>query len=139
MKYLLDVSVLVAWGWSDHVEHERAVRWIATARAQAGTELLTSAIPQLGFVRVSVQRTGAFITIGEAGEVLAGLVRSLGDRHVFLADDMSAGDFPAWCESGRQTTDAHLCQLAKAHAAELATLDGGIPGAFLLPFLAKTQ
>ena len=57
MKYLLDVNVLVAWGWSDHVEHERTATWIAAARKQKTTTLLTSAIPELGFMRVSVQRT----------------------------------------------------------------------------------
>jgi predicted nucleic acid-binding protein len=139
MKYLLDVSVLVAWGWSDHIEHKRVVRWIATARQQAAAVLLTSAIPQLGFVRVSVQRTRGCVTIDEASAVLAGLVGSLGDRHEFLADDLPAGEFPTWCQSEARTTDAHLCQLAEAHAAELATLDGGIPGAFLIPLLGKTR
>ena len=58
MKYLLDVNVLVAWGWADHVEHERTVTWIAAAKRRKATMLITSPIPQLGFVRVSVQRTG---------------------------------------------------------------------------------
>ena len=32
MSHLLDVNVLVAWGWSDHVDHQRTVRWIAKQR-----------------------------------------------------------------------------------------------------------
>jgi hypothetical protein len=33
----------------------------------------------------------------------------------------------------KQTTDGHLVQLAKANGAILATLNAGIPGAFLIP------
>ena len=133
MKYLLDVNVLVAWGWADHVEHERTARWIAAARKQKGTILLTSAIPQLGFVRISVQRTGGLVTVNEASRTLAGMVSSLGARHAFVADDRPATDFPEWCHHASRTTDAHLVQLAETHAAKLATLDTGIPGAFLVP------
>ncbi len=133
MNYLLDVNVLVAWGWSDHVEHERAVRWIAAARKQRSSRLLTSAIPELGFVRVSVQRAGGRVSVHEAGRTLAGMLRALGGRHVFLPDDRPATDFPEWCRGASRTTDAHLLRLAEAHGALLATLDTGIPGAFLVP------
>ena len=71
MNYLLDVNVLVAWGWSDHVDHERTAAWIAATRRQRATKLMTSAIPELGFVRVSVQRTGGRVTVAEATETLA--------------------------------------------------------------------
>ena len=74
MNYLLDVNVLVAWGWSDHVDHERTVIWIASVRKQKTTILLTSAIPELGFVRISVQRTGGRVTIKEASKTLAGML-----------------------------------------------------------------
>ena len=133
MKYLLDVNVLVAWGWSDHVDHERTVTWIAATRRQSGAALLTSAIPQLGFVRVSVQRTRGRVTVREAGGTLAGMLGTLGARHVFLPDDRPAAGFPDWCHSPSRTTDAHLVDLAQAHGARLATLDTGIPGAFLVP------
>lgn len=133
MKYLLDVNVLVAWGWSDHVDHERTAAWIGAARAQKATKLMTSAIPELGFVRVSVQRAGRHVTVAEATETLAGMVATLGARHVLLADDHAARQFPAWCSSASRTTDAHLLELAARHGARLATLDTGIPGAFLVP------
>ncbi|MBL8136209.1 MAG: PIN domain-containing protein [Acidobacteria bacterium] len=133
MKFLLDVNVLVAWGWSDHVDHERTVAWIGAAIRKKTTKLMTSAIPELGFVRVSVQRTGGRVTVTEAGETLAGMVAALGARHVLLADDQAARRFPAWCSSASRTTDAHLLALAAAHGAKLATLDTGIPGAFLIP------
>jgi hypothetical protein len=40
---------------------------------------------------------------------------------------------PSWVKSPAQTTDGHLLQLAKANGAVLATLDAGIPGAYLIP------
>jgi predicted nucleic acid-binding protein len=133
VNYLLDVNVLVAWGWSDHVDHDRTAAWIAATRRQRATKLMTSAIPELGFVRVSVQRTGGRVTIGEAAETLAGMVAALGARHVLLADDQAVRRFPGWCSTASRTTDAHLLDLAAAHRAKLATLDTGIPGAFLVP------
>jgi predicted nucleic acid-binding protein len=133
VNYLLDVNVLVAWGWSDHVDHERTVAWIGAARKQKATKVMTSAIPELGFVRVSVQRAGGHVTVAEATETLAGMVAALGARHVLLADDQAVRQFPEWCAYASRTTDAHLLDLAAAHGARLATLDTGIPGAFLIP------
>jgi predicted nucleic acid-binding protein len=133
VNYLLDVNVLVAWGWSDHVDHERTAAWIAATRRQKATKLMTSAIPELGFVRVSVQRTGGRVSVADATETLASMVAALGVRHVLLADDQDVRQFPEWCSSASRTTDAHLLQLAAAHGARLATLDTGIPGAFLVP------
>jgi len=138
VKYLLDVNVLVAWGWSDHVDHERTVAWIAATCLEGRAVLLTSAIPQLGFVRVSVQRTRGRVTVQGAGRTLAGMLSRLGAHHVFLPDDRPAAEFPAWCGSPSRTTDAHLVALAQAHGARLATLDTGIPGAFVLPAVAGT-
>jgi toxin-antitoxin system PIN domain toxin len=132
VKYLLDVNVLVAWGWSDHADHERVARWIGKVTKSDGDDLLTSAIPQLGFVRVSVQRSSGQISPETAGQVLSGMLRSLGARHQFLPDDQEAGQWPAWCTTAARTTDAHLISLAKKHGAELATLDQGIPRACVI-------
>ena len=73
------------------------------------------------------------MTIAEATETLASMVAALGVRHVLLADDQAARQFPEWCSSASRTTDAHLLDLAAAHGAKLATLDTSIPGAFLIP------
>jgi predicted nucleic acid-binding protein len=129
----MDVNVLVAWGWSDHVDHEKVVNWIAAVRQQQGTIFLTSSIPQLGFVRVSVQRTNGLVTVKEACETLSGMLDALGDRHVFLADDQSVINLPDWCRSASRTSDSHLLQLAESHQAKLTTLDISIPGALLIP------
>ena len=132
MKYLLDVNVLVAWGWADHADHDRVGRWISGVKKRAEDSLLTSAIPQLGFVRVSVQRMGGQVSPEAASEVLSGMLLSLGAEHEFIPDDLDSCTWPAWCQAASRTTDAHLLALAQGHAAELATLDKGIPGAFLI-------
>ncbi|GAC1661639.1 MAG: hypothetical protein NVS9B4_14140 [Candidatus Acidiferrum sp.] len=51
----------------------------------------------------------------------------------FISDDHDISHLPAWVKTAKQLTDGHLAQLAKANAAILATLDGQIPGAFLIP------
>jgi len=85
VNYLLDVNVLLAWGWADHTEHQRAASWIAEVKGQRGAKLLTSSIPELGFVRVSVQRTAGQLTVAIAAQTLAGMLVSLGKRHEFLS------------------------------------------------------
>ncbi len=96
--------------------------------------LLTSAIPELGFVRVSVQRTGGRLSVAEASQTLAGMIETLGERHRFLDDNQaSVVNWPDWCHSGSRTTDAHLMSLANQHGIKLVTLDEGIPGGFLIP------
>lgn len=133
MRYLLDVNILVAWGWCDHSDHDRVAGWIASTKRDAAAVLLTSAIPELGFVRVSVQRARGKLSIEMASKTLCGMLEVLGDRHLFIADDQSSTcDWPAWCDSAARTTDAHLLALAMRNDARLITLDAGIPGALLL-------
>lgn len=72
--------MLVALGWSDHIDHERAAVWVATCRKGRKARLLTSAIPELGFVRVSVQRTAGRVSVAEASETLKGMLETLAGR-----------------------------------------------------------
>ena len=134
MNYLLDVNVLVAWGWSDHPHHERVDRWIQEKLSHSKVLLSTTSIVELGFVRVSVQKSADTVTIQEAADRLDHLLSKLRNRHRFLPDDLSSRrDFHTWCKSSKHTTDAHLLALAEKHGLQLATLDTGIPGAFLIP------
>ncbi|MBE2202908.1 MAG: PIN domain-containing protein [Chthoniobacterales bacterium] len=132
MNFLLDVNVLVAWGWSDHTDHDRVVRWIAGRKKVRNAKLFTSPIPEIGFVRVSIQRSSRQITVSQAADVLRGMLKSLGAIHQFLPDDLTGTEWPAWCASATNTTDAHLLELAKRHGLHLATLDAGIPGGMAL-------
>lgn len=133
MKFLLDVNVLVAWGWANHANHSQVSRWISRMKQTSGNFFLTSAIPELGFVRVSGHRSVGSVSPAEAGRVLSGMIQTLGRQHAFVPDDQSASTWPDWCQTANQTTDAHLLALARAHDAQLATLDHGIPGAYLVP------
>ena len=51
----------------------------------------------------------------------------------FIQDGNDIALLPTWVIHSRQTTDGHLLQLANTNGAILATLDEGIPGAFLIP------
>jgi predicted nucleic acid-binding protein len=133
VKFLLDVNVLVAWGWADHADHARVEKWLARERANPANLFLTSPIPELGFVRISVQRAEGQISVAEAAEALTGMVTALGRKHSFVSDDTASRQFPEWCTTASRTTDAHLAALATNQGAKLATLDERIPGAFLLP------
>ena len=136
MNYLLDVNVLVAWGWVDHADHRRVAAWIASMKATTGSGILTSSIPELGFIRVSLQRAAGRLSVEDTVKVLQSMTGALGECHRFLPDDQSSSaGFPDWCAGPSRTTDAHLFSLAARHGAELATLDLGIPGAFVLPSL----
>jgi predicted nucleic acid-binding protein len=133
VRHLLDVNVLVAWGWADHADHQRAIRWIARQKKARGAALFTSAIPEIGFVRVSVHRASGRLTVRQAADVLRGMLASLGPVHRFLPDDVNGLEWPAGCGSAGRTTDAHLLALARRHDLLLSTLDEGIPGAHMLP------
>ena len=61
------------------------------------------------------------------------MLSALGEKHRFIPDDQESLVWPAWCFTASRTTDAHLLALAEAHGAKLATLDSGIPGAFMIP------
>lgn len=51
----------------------------------------------------------------------------------FIEDANDITLLPDWVSGPSQTTDGHLVELAKAHQAVLATLDPGIPGAYMIP------
>lgn len=124
---LLDVNLLVALAWPNHIHHARAHAWFGRRRSEGWA---TCPLTQSGFVRVSSNRR----VIPEAktpGEALVVLRRIL-DRphHQFWHDDVSLARSP---EVGvdrivgyRQVTDAHLLALAIRRGGTLATFDRGI-------------
>lgn len=134
MKFLLDVNALIAWGWKDHPLHDRTAIWLRDVIASPGCVIYTSAIPETGFVRVSVQRSVGAASVETSVENLKDMVKHLRTHHRFLPDDLSSRrSYPAWCKNPKHTTDAHLLALAEKHGLQLATLDTGIPGAFVIP------
>lgn len=123
---LLDVNVLVALVWPQHLHHERAHSWLAQHRTRFATTSLTEA----ALVRLSLQRsvTDTDVTPAEALALLAAL-RSH-PQYLFVPDDstlaapkISLGRLA----TTRQVTDLHLVNLCAVHGLVLLTLDRAIP------------
>jgi uncharacterized protein len=131
MKYLLDVNALVAFGHTEHQFYVRVANWAANLASNEVPEFATSSITELGFVRVMSQAYGVSIT--QAKSLLLQLKESEEYAFSFIADDHDASRIPAWVSGSKQITDGHLFELARAKDCVLATLDGRIPGAFLIP------
>lgn len=121
--YLLDVNVFVAHAVLEHVHYRQVTEWLARA-GRKGCVLHVCPIVELGLVR-NVMRIGA-LSIGDARQLLENEYANLRLRRI--PDSVSAAELPDWIQVYRQTTDAYLNQLAKAHQLVLLTIDKGIPG-----------
>lgn len=130
MRYLLDVNTLVALGLRNHEFHGRVARWL---QAEQFPPVATCSITELGFIRVLAQASAYGLSIAEARTVLLRLKKSRVVEFTFISDDQDISYLPAWVITAKQTTDGHLVQLARRNDAMLATLDGGIRGAYLIP------
>jgi predicted nucleic acid-binding protein len=129
VTYLLDVNALIALGHSSHALHPRMEAWVRTLRR--ADRLATCPITELGFVRIApLARLSPDVTAARA--LLAALKRRKRTAFVLLEDALGVDALPSWVSTPAQTTDGHLVALASAHAARLATLDEGIPGATLI-------
>lgn len=123
--HLLDLNVLIALAWPQHVHHARAHAWFGALKGRWMTTPLTEA----GFLRVSTNP--AVVTERVSMATALGMLASMRavPGHTFLPDGSSlAGPVIALdaVATSRQVTDAHLVNLAAASGALLATLDRGI-------------
>jgi predicted nucleic acid-binding protein len=130
VKYLLDVNALVALGFGNHEFHRRVASWL---RAQQFPDLATCSITELGFVRVLAQAPAYEFTIAQARTLLLRLKEADVLRFNFIPDNQDVSHLPTWVRTPKQITDGHLVKLASANGGVLATLDGRIPGAYLIP------
>ena len=63
MTYLLDISVLLAWLWERHENHQRVLSW------ERGQSVAVCPLTELGFLRISASSVfGA--TMSQARELL---------------------------------------------------------------------
>jgi uncharacterized protein len=121
---LLDVNVLLALAWPNHVHHDIARRWFSR-RQRSGWA--TCPLTQSAFVRVSANPrvVSAAVTPREAVVVLRQILALPG--HAFWPDDISLPSTEhidlERLLSYRQVTDAHLLAVALRHGGCLATLD----------------
>ncbi len=124
MTHLLDVNVLVSLFDPEHVHHETAHGWFASARA---LRWATCPLTENGLVRVlsNPAYPGRRTTVADAVDRLRRFTRSGG--HTPWADDISLLDpdhLDASHLSGhREVTDAYLLALAVRQEGALATFD----------------
>jgi uncharacterized protein len=133
MIYLLDVNSLLALGVLHHEFHDRLTAWIAHLAKKGIPDLATCSITELGFVRVLSQAQQYRVSVIQARELLLLLKASESIRCSFIPDGHDISHLPKWVKTPKQTTDGHLLELARANGAQLATIDGKIPGSFFIP------
>ena len=127
MIALLDVNVLIALAWPNHVHHSAARAWFEARREEGWA---TCPLTEAGFVRVSCNPSVVRHTVTplEAIAVLQRLTR-LGS-HTFWPLDQSIVRLPesigVRLQGYRQVTDAVLLAAAMQRNGQLATLDGGM-------------
>jgi predicted nucleic acid-binding protein len=131
VSWLLDINVLLALAYEAHADHARVIRWFASLIG-SDSRVATCAITEVGFVRVSMQ-AGFENTAPEAAETLRGLKASSPISVQLIPDSLGADRLPSYIVGARQVTDGHLLELAQESSMHLATLDRGIPGAFVIP------
>lgn len=123
---LLDVNVLVALAWPNHVHHEAVAGWF---QRHAGAGWATTPLTESGFIRVSSNPALHHAVTPLEAMALLERLREI-DVHRFLDDDVSLVTSPhvdrARIVSYRHVTDAHLTALARRHGGRLATLDRGV-------------
>jgi len=113
VKYLLDVSTIVALLWSEHADHAKTTAWAA------GKKLAVCPLTELGFIRVAT--SPAFnATMADARTVLENFIKS--EKPDFVPADSRALD-GAVAPSSAKTTDWYLANLASRHGMKWATLD----------------
>jgi len=124
---LLDVNLLVAVAWPNHVHHRLAQGWL---RSQLQKGWATCPLTQSGFIRVSANSRA----IPEAKKPVEawdflGRITAL-SGHRFWEDRIDLSDSDSWgithLTGYRQVTDAHLLAIAMDHGGCLATLDRAI-------------
>lgn len=127
MIRLLDVNVLIALAWPNHVHHASVRSWFARARVAGWA---TCPVTEAGFVRVSCNPSAVkqSVTPSEAIALLSNL-RQI-ESHTYWAMDRSITALPpailARIQGYRQITDAMLLALALQYGGQLATLDAGL-------------
>ncbi len=127
MTALLDVNVMVALAWSNHVHHRPALSWFKEFHRDGWS---TSPVTQAGFIRVSSNRR--VIPDARSPREAVTVLRSLIDRpgHEFWIDDVALADAAEvnfdLVQGYRQLTDVHLLTLASRQGGSLVTFDSGL-------------
>lgn len=117
MSYLTilpDVNLLLAYGWRSHLKHEQCRSWLDSIPS-----FFTCPITELGFLRVSMS-PGYRASFVDAMRVLSSITQK--DNSQLIHCDIPTSVIKK-VTSYKDTTDAYLVELSKAHSCKLATLD----------------
>ena len=131
--YLLDVNVLLALAWPNHLYHDRAHEWIA---AEKNRSWATCPTTQSSFIRLSLNPKviGRNVFPEQVLDLLDANLSS--SNHVFWRETISTTKILRGLADNlvghRQITDAYLLGLAHQKRGILATFDRGI-GSMLSP------
>ena len=129
MTALLDINVLIALAWPNHVHHAAARAWFEEHRQDGWA---TCTLTEAGFVRLScnpavVRRTVTPLDAISVLKKLTGLA-----SHSFWPLNRSVVQMPdeigARIQGYRQITDAVLLVAVMQYNGQLATLDAGLEG-----------
>lgn len=125
--HLLDINVLIALAWPNHIHHGEAHAWFSKVGRESWS---TCPITQLGFVRISSNPKiiREAVSPRDALAVLEQIIALPG--HQFWPDAIAPADAPLLSSLAlvghRQVTDAYLLALAQHHKGKLATFDPGV-------------
>ncbi|REJ73748.1 MAG: hypothetical protein DWQ36_17420 [Acidobacteria bacterium] len=126
-SFLLDVNVLVALAWGNHLHHGAAHRWFERLEGEATWK--TCAATQTAFLRISCNSriTDHSVSPARAGRQLAEMTAH--PRHAFLIDDVNwsrEAESLQKVHGHRQVHDLHLLLLAARNDSVVATFDRGL-------------
>ncbi|EUA12113.1 putative ribonuclease VapC39 [Mycobacterium kansasii 732] len=127
MTALLDVNVLIALGWRNHVHHVAAREWFTRCSSKGWA---TTPVTEIGFVRISSNRRLMQVSTTPSTAIaqLEALRRLPG--HEFWPDDVPLvvgedGDRGV-VSTHRLVTDRHLIALAARYGGRLVTFDAAL-------------
>lgn len=127
MTALLDVNVLIALGWPNHVHHRVAQEWFALSSTKGWA---TTPITETGYVRISSNRRAMQVSTTPATAIAQLEAMTALPGHTFWSDDVALvmgkeGDRGA-VSNHRQVTDHHLIALALRYGGRLVTFDAAL-------------
>jgi len=102
VSHLLDVSLLLACGWSSHTKYAAARRWL-----ESQSNFTTSPVAELGFIRVSMT-PGYRASFEDAQSALSNITTRKQAR--WVPTDLPVARLPL-LQTHAEVTDAYLVQL----------------------------
>src|SRR5437868_14196262 len=112
MKYLLDISTLLAAIWQDHAAHSKVKAWLP------GKSLAVCPFTELGFLRISTNLSGPFkASMADARKLLEAFLTY--HNCIFIPANLPALQSNA--KDSEMVTDCYLADLASRHRVVLAT------------------